>query len=255
MAGGGEPHRHARLANYPGITIVAGIAAAYASRQLLIAAGCFGLTESVAVADEIKLVLFDMDNVLCDYDRGTRVAYLAELAGTTSDAVHKAIWETGFELLGDSGALDASDYLRGFGERIGYPLSLDEWVEARRRSMRADRAMLEIVDRLREAVDIAVLTNNTTLVADHIDTLLPDLRPLFGPRIYTSAQFKAAKPDPRCYRLCLSELKATPQTVLFVDDLAENVAGAREAGLLAHHYTSVQAFRRALTEHGLLSGG
>ena len=207
------------------------------------------------MTDQIKLVLFDMDDVLCDYDRGKRVACLAELAGTSSDAVYKAIWETGFELLGDSGALETSDYLRGFGERIGYPLSLDEWVEARRRSMTADRAMLEIAGRLRETVDIAVLTNNTTLVADHIETLLPELRPLFGSRIYTSAQFKAAKPDPLCYRLCLSKLQATPQTVLFVDDLPENVAGAREAGLFAHRHTSVQAFRQALSEHGLLSDG
>ena len=50
--------------------------------------------------DEIKLVLFDMDNVLCEYDRGRRVAFLAELAGTTSEFVYKAIWESGFELLG-----------------------------------------------------------------------------------------------------------------------------------------------------------
>ncbi|MDH2402816.1 HAD family phosphatase [Bradyrhizobium sp. SSUT18] len=204
------------------------------------------------MTDGIKLVLFDMDNVLCEYDRGKRVACLAELAGATSDFVHKAIWESGFELLGDSGTLDAADYLRGFGGRIGYPLSLDEWVEARRRSMQVDRAMLEIAGSLRKTVDMAVLTNNTTLVADHIDTLLPDLRPLFGSRIYTSAQFKAAKPDPRCYRLCLSELNVRPESVLFVDDLAANVVGAREAGLFAHHHTSVETFRQALSEHGLL---
>ncbi|WP_311738837.1 HAD family phosphatase [Bradyrhizobium sp. NC92] len=214
----------------------------------------FGQSASAAVTDVIKLVLFDMDNVLCDYDRGKRVACLAELAGTTSEAVHAAIWDSGFEALGDSGALEAADYLRGFGERIGYPLSLDEWVEARRRSMEADRAMLEIAGSLRQTVDIAVLTNNTTLVADHIDTLLPDLRPLFGSRIYASAQFKTAKPDPRCYRLCLSELDVGPEAVLFVDDLAANVAGARKAGLFAHHHTSVQAFRQALSEHGLLHG-
>ncbi|MGL9622091.1 HAD family phosphatase [Bradyrhizobium sp. U531] len=213
----------------------------------------FGHSESAAVTNRIKLVLFDMDNVLCDYDRAKRVACLAELAGTSSGAVHAAIWDSGFELLGDSGALEAADYLQGFGSRIGYPLSLAEWVEARRRSMQADRAMLEIVGRLRQSVDIAVLTNNTTLVADHIDTLLPELRPLFGSRIYTSAQFRTAKPDPRCYRLCLSELQAAPETVLFVDDLAQNVAGAEEAGLLAHHHTTPEAFRQALARHGLLA--
>jgi glucose-1-phosphatase len=192
----------------------------------------FGQSESAAVTGGIKLVLFDMDNVLCDYDRAKRVASLAKVAGTTSGSVHKAIWDSGFELLGDSGTLDAADYLRGFGDRIGYPLSLDEWIEARRRSMQADRAMLEI--------------------ADHIAALLPELPPLFGSRIYASARFKTAKPDPRCFRLCLSELDVKPESVLFVDDLMANVAGAREAGLFAHHHTSVEAFRRALSEHGLL---
>ncbi|WP_234684552.1 HAD family hydrolase [Bradyrhizobium monzae] len=206
------------------------------------------------MTDDIKLVLFDVDNVLCDYARGKRVARLAELAGTSSEFVYQAIWESGFEFLGDSGAVDAQDYLRGFGERIGYPLSLDEWVEARRLSMTADLAMLEIVGHLRGSVDIAILTNNTTLVSDHIDRLLPELRPLFGARIYTSAQFRTAKPDPLCYRLCVSELKARPETVLFVDDLAANVAGARQAGLLAHHHTSVEAFRQALSGYGLLRG-
>lgn len=206
------------------------------------------------MTDEIRLVLFDMDNVLCDYDRGKRVAHLAQLAGATSEFVYKAIWESGFELLGDSGAVDAAGYLRGFGERIGYPLSLEEWVEARRRSMMADLAMLEIAGQLRGSVDIAVLTNNSTLVSDHIDTLLPELRPLFGSRIYTSARFKAAKPDPLCYRLCVSELGVKPEAVLFVDDLEENVAGAREAGLRAHHHTSVQTFRQVLSSYGLPGG-
>ncbi|MGY4329471.1 HAD superfamily hydrolase (TIGR01509 family) [Bradyrhizobium sp. LB7.2] len=212
----------------------------------------FGQSERAAVTGGIKLVLFDMDNVLCDYDRGKRVAWLAKLAGATSEFVHKAIWDSGFELLGDSGTLDAGDYLRGFGERIGYPLSLDEWIEARRRSMQADPEMLEIAGSLCKAVDIAVLTNNTTLVADHINMLLPELPPLFGARIYTSARFKTAKPDPRCYRLCLSELDVRPENVLFVDDLVANVAGAREAGLFAHHHTSVETFRLALSEYGLL---
>jgi putative hydrolase of the HAD superfamily len=159
------------------------------------------------------------------------------LAGTTTDLVYEAIWETGFEQLGDSGALDASEYLQGFGERIGYSLSLEEWLTARRHSMKANTTVLNIVGNLRGSVDLAVLTNNTSLVVDHIDVLFPELRPLFGSSIYASAQFKVAKPDPECFRLCLSKLQVAPGTALFVDDLPENVAGAREAGLFAHHYT------------------
>lgn len=83
------------------------------------------------MADEIKLVLFDMDNVLCEYDRGRRVACLAELAGTTSEFVYKAIWESGFELLGDSGTLDAGDYLRGLASASAIPSrSMSGWRRA-----------------------------------------------------------------------------------------------------------------------------
>lgn len=210
-----------------------------------------GRTESLAVTDAIKLVLFDMDNVLCNYDRGRRVSYLAALAGHTPAVVHQAIWDSGFEQLGDCGALDAEGYLRGFGERLGYPLSLDEWIEARRRAMQADHVMIGIAGMLSARIDVAVLTNNTTLVADHIDRLLPELRPVFGSKIYASARFRTAKPDPRCYQLCLSELRVAPQEALFIDDLAVNVAGARQAGLSAHHHTSIESFRQRLSEHGL----
>jgi putative hydrolase of the HAD superfamily len=208
-------------------------------------------TGSSAVTDAIRLVLFDMDNVLCDYDRARRVAHLARVSGSTPAAVHGAIWDSGFEQLGDAGALDAAEYLRGFGERLSYPLSLEEWIEARRLAMQADNAMLEIAGRLRGHVEIAVLTNNTTLVADHIDRLLPELRPVFGANIYTSAQFRTAKPDPRCYRLCLSALDVAPRQVLFIDDLAANVAGAREASLFAHQHSTIESFRQALSRHGL----
>jgi putative hydrolase of the HAD superfamily len=200
----------------------------------------------------ISLVLFDMDQVLCTYDRPARCAYLARLAGITAQAVYDAIWQTGFETGADAGAIDAQTYLRGFGDRIGYPLTLDEWLEARRISMTPRPAVLDLVGRVRERARIAVLTNNTTLVADHIDRLLPDLRPLFGDAIHASAEFNAAKPDPVCFLRCVQALGGTPGSTLFVDDLDGNVAGAIEAGLLAHHYVSPEALAERLRYHDLV---
>jgi putative hydrolase of the HAD superfamily len=200
----------------------------------------------------ISLVLFDMDQVLCDYDRQARCAYLAKLAATTAEAVYAAIWETGFETSADAGAIDAQTYLRSFGERIGYPLTLDEWLEARKLSMTPRPAVLDLVRRVRERTRVAVLTNNPMLVADHIDQLLPGLRPLFGDAIHASARFKAAKPDPECFRRCLHHLGATPGSTLFVDDLAENVEGAVEAGLSAHRYVSPEALAEVLRDYDLI---
>ena len=206
---------------------------------------------ALQMVEKIDLVLFDMDNVLCRYDRWARAARLAEISGNTKEEIHRTIWESGFERSGDNGTLTAAEYLQGFGRRIGYPLTLEEWLDARRASTAPDHDMLDLVRQLRGSVEIAVLTNNSELVADHIDVLYPELRPLFGRRIYASARFGSAKPDVACYQRCVAELRVKPQTVLFVDDLAENITGAKSAGLHAHHFVSVDAFRTALTHYDL----
>ena len=200
----------------------------------------------------VSLVLFDMDDVLCAYSRPTRAAHLAQLAGLEPDAVLAAVWGSGFEAQADAGAIDAETYLRGHRERLGYPLTLDEWLDARRASITPRHDVLEIVERIRERARIAVLTNNSTLVADHIDRLFPELRPLFGNAIHSSAGLQAAKPDSECFRRCLRVLGAAPGEVLFIDDLADNVAGAELAGLSAHRYVSPEKLAEVLRSRNLL---
>lgn len=73
------------------------------------------------MVQKVKFILFDMDNVLCRYDRWARAARLTETSGNMKDEIYRAIWESGFERLGDSGALTPAEYLHVFGRRIGYP--------------------------------------------------------------------------------------------------------------------------------------
>jgi HAD superfamily hydrolase (TIGR01509 family) len=82
--------------------------------------------------------------------------------------------------------------------------------------------------------------------------LFPELRPLFGNAIYASGGLQAAKPDPECFRRCLRALGAAPGEVLFVDDLAQNVAGAELAGLSAHRYVSPEKLAEVLRSRDLL---
>jgi hypothetical protein len=80
----------------------------------------------------ISTVLFDMNDVLYSYDRSVRVTHIARICRQPATAVAEAIWESGFEDSGDSGVVDADAYLAGFGERLGCPLTQDEWAEALR---------------------------------------------------------------------------------------------------------------------------
>jgi HAD superfamily hydrolase (TIGR01509 family) len=199
----------------------------------------------------MKIVVFDMDGVLCRYRIERRLARLAAWSGRSPDAIHAAIWGSGFEAEAERGVTSADDYLRGFGERLAYPLSAAQWVEARRVAMEPDLAVLALVQQLRADRPVGMFTNNPFLLQRHIAEVFPAVPALFGPRAVFSAELGRSKPDPESFRRLATRLEVAPDKILYFDDDATYVAGAREAGLAAHRIGGAASVRTGLAMHGL----
>jgi FMN phosphatase YigB (HAD superfamily) len=199
---------------------------------------------------DVTLVLFDMNDVLCRYDRSVRIAGLAALTGREPDTIEAAIWRSGYEDSADTGILGADDYLRGFGERIDYPLRLGEWITTLQESITPLPQVLALAKRLKGVSSVSVLTNNNLLLAREIATIFPAVSSIFGSTFHVSAEFGVRKPDPAVYQRCVARLGTSASTTLFVDDSPTNVAGAEAAGLLAHRYTTIEALAELLERHG-----
>ena len=201
---------------------------------------------------KIALVLFDMHDVLCRYDRDRRIADLARRSGKPAHEIFAAIWGSGFEAASDAGELDAAAYLAGFGARLGYGITREEWLANRKLSMTPMPEVIALMAAVRRQAEVALLTNNHTLVRDHLPMLFPEVYALCGDKSYVSAQFGAAKPNPQVYRSCVAAAGAGPAQTLFIDDAQANVDGALAAGLRAIRFTDAAALRQALAEAGLL---
>ncbi len=61
------------------------------------------------------------------------------------------------------------------------------------------------------------------------------------------------KPDPAMYQRAIDIVGRPPDRILFIDDRPENVAGARNAGLVALRFTSEAELRQQLAEMGTLA--
>lgn len=61
-----------------------------------------------------------------------------------------------------------------------------------------------------------------------------------------SCDHRLVKPEPSIYRLCLERLGALPDQCLFLDDVPENVEGARAVGIAALLFTTVEEMRGVL---------
>jgi putative hydrolase of the HAD superfamily len=199
----------------------------------------------------LRCVLFDLDEVLADYDRSVRVSHLAHAIGVPPGAVQDAIYGSGIEDAADSGLLTAEAYLDALSTRLGRAVTQEAWTAARREATVIRPYMLRLAARLSQRLTVAMLTNNSVLLTAQLHRIAPELFPLFEGRAFASAQFGARKPEPLVYTDCLAWLDEPPANTLFVDDNADNVQGAREAGLFAHHYRDFATLEATLAGFGL----
>lgn len=199
----------------------------------------------------IRAVVFDMDGVLCRYRIERRLALLASWGGRSPDAIHAAIWRSGFEDEAERGLMSADDYLKGFGERMGYPLSAAQWVEARRVAIEPDPAVLSLARQLGTVHPVGLFTNNPLLLKRHIAEVFPAVPDIFGARAVFSAELGRSKPDPDAFRRLATYLAVAPDEIFYLDDDATYVAGARRAGLLADRVDGAPGVRASLAAHGL----
>ena len=71
-------------------------------------------------------------------------------------------------------------------------------------------------------------------------------------KAFLSHELGARKPEQRAYDLVIKGLDGSPDGVLFFDDVAENVAVARDAGVKAQHVDAGRGLLSALSDAGVM---
>jgi putative hydrolase of the HAD superfamily len=198
-------------------------------------------------------VIFDMDDVLCRHHFDKRLSLLSEMTGVAVETINEVIWEQGFDEEGDAGRYTAEEYHRLFCERIGAPLTREQWLEARAISIEPDHEVLGMARRVKRNATLALLTNNGPLLKESIDRVFPEVAEIFGERAHFSCEFDTCKPDPQVFLRLTDRLQVSPGETLFIDDTASYIEGATTAGLMTHHFRSASRLRPVLEEFGLLS--
>jgi HAD superfamily hydrolase (TIGR01509 family) len=197
-----------------------------------------------------RLVIFDMDDVLCHYDLGRRLRALSQISGKTPRDIRAAIWDSGFEDDADSGGYpDADVYLAEFSYRIGHTITRQQWIAARRESMIPSSNVLALAEAIGKVSRLAIYTNNGPIVKSSLDELFPEAAAIFKER-YCSYEFGTKKPDPNSFTKLLTTIEISPADTWFIDDKRSNVQGAKLAGLKAHHFRSYEALAKDVKSMG-----
>ncbi|MEO6116776.1 MAG: HAD-IA family hydrolase [Pseudolysinimonas sp.] len=193
------------------------------------------------------LFVFDMDDVLFDYDWRVRMTGLTELTGHDVSELRRRWWHDDGEWAAEAGQLgDADAYHAAFTQAIGRDIPVADWLANRRSAMTVWPESLAAVERAAQLGTVSLLTNNGPLVEAHLAELAPELVPLFGTELHTSSFYGARKPDPTVYANMLAHYGVAAEQTFFVDDMAVNVDGARSIGIDAHLFTDPASLSAAI---------
>jgi putative hydrolase of the HAD superfamily len=188
-------------------------------------------------------IVFDYGNVLSLPQSGADVDTMAREAGADPEAFRAGYWKHRLDydraVLTDEGYWSAVLGRDVTGDEAGRLAELDvsSW-------SRPDKGTVALAgELLGGGAAVALLSNAPARVADGLDRL-PWIAAI-PHRVY-SGRIGLVKPDREIYDHLARELGADAADVVFVDDRAENVEGARHAGMTGVLFTTAADLRRSL---------
>ena len=195
------------------------------------------------------LFIFDMDDVLYDYDWRARMAGMTRMTGHSLDELRRRWWTAEGEWAAEAGGFaTGEEYLAALEIALESPVDEAEWVRVRAAAMTPRPEALEAVRRAAELGTVTLLTNNGALTSTHLPTLAPELVDIFGEHLYTSSDYGARKPDPVVFSRVLEAYNVPAERAFFADDMPENVRGAASVGITAHLYRTAHGMRAAIED-------
>lgn len=109
--------------------------------------------------------------------------------------------------------------------------------------------LIEVIRQLKQSYKVGLLSN---ISRDRLDGLLEEggITGLFDVAL-ASSETAYVKPRPELFERICEMLDVEPQEAVFIDDSADNVAGAEAMGMRAHQFYGNEALFDWLAEQGI----
>lgn len=107
-----------------------------------------------------------------------------------------------------------------------------------------NQPLFDFVAGLRGTVGLAILSNSGDGAREEEERRFA-FSAVFDPICY-SHEIGVTKPDPEAWRSALRQMRASPDEVFFVDDVAENIEAARAVGIRGHLHVATEETIRVI---------
>ncbi len=184
----------------------------------------------------MKYFLFDIGNVLTNFDFQELLAAYAAHSGRPLGPQTDLDEEMYVKV--EKGLLGEEDYVAYLNEAKGLNWTTDSLHEIWQELFSVNEKGRGLFEKA-AASDVGVYTLSN-IAHYHIRAIEKNWKGFFdgATGLFMSYEMGVRKPDPRIYEMVLEKLGAPGDQCFFIDDLPENIAAARAAGIQAHRFVA-----------------
>lgn len=199
---------------------------------------------------KIRNIVFDLGNVLLKYDPKGYLESLGYTASTVADLM-KLIFHGSEWKLADQGLLSNDQLIEiyllkspQYSLEIRYVMQ--NWFHIMTLMEESKEFLLEVLDK---GYNVFILSNYPEYKFMDMLKRTPVLRKAHGSVI--SYQIKLTKPSREIYMHLLDKYQLIAEETLFLDDLQENINGAKKVGMHGIRFRNVKQVKHDLKEYGV----
>jgi glucose-1-phosphatase len=188
------------------------------------------------MATRIKAIIFDMGGVILRTNDETPRKELAECLGISFEKLKEEVFSSDMAIKSEEGLIDKYDLWKFILKSHGHQdlVKAQEYDEKFWSGDSLDQELLDYIKNLKKQFALGMISNAFKGAREWIESHY-HFTQLFDYSVF-SYELKIRKPDSRIYQFVCRKLKVQPREAIFVDDMLDNVEGAKKAGLFGIQY-------------------
>jgi FMN phosphatase YigB (HAD superfamily) len=201
--------------------------------------------------DSADALLFDLGRVVLDIDFSKALACWAGHAGCTpAELVARFVREESYRDH-EVGKIDDAAYFESLRQSLGIRLSDAQMLEGWNAIFAGEMPGIgPLLARASKRLPLYAFSNTNPPHVEHFSKTYAAVLGHFR-EIFLSSTIGLRKPDAAAYDHVVKAIGAPAQRIVFFDDSADNIEGARSRGLIGVHVTSPDDVAKALAALGI----
>ena len=196
-------------------------------------------------------LLFDLGGVVLDVDINKTLACWAAHAGCEPADLVGRFGRDEIYLLHEQGKISDAEFFEGLRRMLGIRLSDPQFLEGWNAIFAGEMpGIAALLARAAKRLPLYAFSNTNAAHVEHFSRAYANVLGHFR-EIFLSSSIGLRKPDAGAYDHVVKAVGVPAHRIVFFDDLAENIEGARARGLMAVHVTSPDDVADALAALGI----